>query len=393
VARVGGGVRRQMKVPLVDLGPQHAETASDALRAIGEVVSSGRFILGEAVAQFERTMAGLAGTADAVAVASGTDALVLALRALGVGADGGGGARDLVITTPLTFAATAEAIVRAGAHPVFCDVDPDSLCLSPGAVRARIEAMRAGERARLRAIVPVHLFGRACEMRALAEIARAHGLRIVEDAAQAIGARAGDARVGGTGNAGCFSFFPSKNLGGWGDGGAVTTADPAIAARVRRLRVHGAEAGRFVELGMNSRLDALQAAVLGVKAPHLARWTAERVRVAERYRALLAPLSERVVLPVHGPAGEHVFHMYVVRVPRGRDAMSALLARAGVETRAYYATPLHREPCFAPFDSPRLPSAERAAGELLALPLFYGITAEQQDYVARSLGRALDELA
>jgi dTDP-4-amino-4,6-dideoxygalactose transaminase len=299
--------------------------------------------------------------AHAVGVASGTDALVLALRAAGV-AEG-----DLVATTPLTFAATAEAIVHAGARPLFCDVDPRTLCLSPAAVEARLAALTSEDRARVRAIVPVHLFGRACDIEGL----RRFGLTIVEDCAQAIGAR-------GTGALGALSFFPSKNLGAWGDGGAVTTRDPEIAARVQRLRAHGAANGRFVEVGYNSRLDAVQAAVLEVKLSRLEAWTRARVRAAARYRELLSACA-RVRLLDPAPAGTDVAHMFVVLAHR-RDALVTELGARGIEARAYYATPLHAQPAYRQEVS--LPEAEAAAERIVALPMFYGISDAQMDAVA-----------
>ncbi len=367
-----------VKIPLVDLSPQHAEIADHALAAIGDVVKSGGFILGEHVVRFEQTLAGMCGVAHAVGVASGTDALVLALRACGV-SEG-----ELVLTTPLTFAATAEAIVRAGGRPVFCDVDAETLNLSPEAVRARIGELDSSSRAKLRALLPVHLFGRACDMDALFGIAREYGLVVVEDAAQALGARVAGRAVGGMGAAGCLSFFPSKNLGAWGDGGAVVTDDERVAERVRRLRAHGVEGGRHVEVGCNSRLDALQAAVLEVKAARLGDWTRARIAAAARYSALLAPLAPHLRVPLPGPAGTHVFHQYVV-LARRRDDLAAHLAEKEIESRAYYSTPLHAQPCFANRHAPRVPVAESAAREILALPFFYGITVEQQTTVCRAI--------
>jgi dTDP-4-amino-4,6-dideoxygalactose transaminase len=350
-----------VKVPFVDLAPQHAEIAEEALQAIAAVARGGRFILGETVASFERRLAESCGVRHAVGVASGTDALVLALRASGVGPG------DLVATTPLTFAATAEAIVHCGARPLFCDVDPRTLCLSPAAVEARLAALAPNERARVRAIVPVHLFGRACDLAGLAPL----GLTIVEDCAQAIGAR-------GTGALGAVSFFPSKNLGAWGDGGAVTTNDPAIAARVRRLRAHGNDGGRFVEVGYNSRLDAVQAAVLDVKLKRLEAWTRARVGAAARYRERLRHV--RLLDPA--PPGTDVAHLFVVRARR-RDQLIADLASRGIEARAYYTTPLHAQPAYR--EDISLPEAEAAAAEIVALPIFYGITDAQIDAVAMAV--------
>ena len=262
-----------MKVPLADLAAQHAQIAGEVMPAVAELLGRQAFILGPPVAEFERALAAHAGAAHAIGVASGSDALVLALRALGIGAG------DAVLTTAFTFVATGEAIVRAGARPIFCDVDPHTLTLSAESVRAEIA--RCAGKTRPRAILPVHLFGRAADMDALCAIAGEHGLAVVEDAAQAIGASASGRMVGAIGSAGCFSFFPSKNLGAWGDGGAVVTGSAETAARVRSLRAHGAgEDGGYQVTGMNSRLDALQAVVLGVKLRHLDAWTRARIAAA-----------------------------------------------------------------------------------------------------------------
>ncbi len=367
-----------MKVPLTDLGPQHAETGEAALAAVAAVAKGGRFILGETVARFERTLAELVGAPHAIGVASGTDALVLALQAAGI-APG-----DRVITSSVTFAATAEAIVRAGAEPVFCEPDPSTFCLSPAAARARVETMAPAARRRLRGIVPVHLFGRACDMAALGALAEEHRLVVVEDAAQALGGSTGGRALGTHGAAGCFSFFPTKNLGAWGDGGAVVTADEALAARVKSLRQHGIEHGHIVRLGMNSRLDALQAAVLDVKAARLATWTRARVAAAERYRALLVEALPTGSLQDSGADGEHVYHQFVVLTDR-REALARHLAARDIETRAYYTRPLHEEPAFQRFAPSEILPASPVAGRLLALPMFYGITEAQQRHVATAV--------
>jgi len=368
-----------VRVPLVDLGAQHATIRDEVMRAASEVIERQAFVLGEPVARFERTLARAVGALHAVGVASGTDALVLSLRALGVGEG------DAVLAPSLTFVASVEAIVTAGARPLFVDVDA-GLTMDPVAVGARI-ASAALDGYRVRAILPVHLFGRCAAMETLVDIAKAHGLAIVEDAAQAIGARCSLGAVGALGDAGAFSFFPSKNLGGWGDGGAVTTNDPRVADRVRSLRQHGRVASDaddvFEEPGANSRLDALQAAVLDVKARHLEAWTRARVEAATRYRALLAGV-DGVALPAEPTEGAtHVYNVFALRV-RQRAALAAHLASNGIASRAYYARPAHRQPAYARFHDDRapLPNTEAASRELLAIPMFAEITSAQQEYVA-----------
>jgi dTDP-4-amino-4,6-dideoxygalactose transaminase len=369
-----------MKVPLVDLASQEAAVAAQALDAIAQVARDATFVLGERVAAFERWLAGACGAAHAVGVASGTDALELALRGLGVGPG------DAVVTPAFSFVAAAEAIAAAGARPVFCDVDAATLNATPRTVadavaRARAAGLRVG------AIVPVDLFGLCAPVDALAALARAEGVPLVEDAAQALGARDEAGRPPGSrADAACFSFFPTKSLGAWGDGGAVVTSSAALADRVRRLRVHGASAPYVhAEPGRNSRLDALQAAVLLVKAPHVASWQAARERLAARYLAELARFP--VVLP-HAPSAPqvHAWHAFVVRTAR-RDELAALLRERGVESRVYYPIPLHRQPCFAPLAEPPLPVAEDACRTALALPVFPTMTEDQQAHVIESLGQ------
>jgi dTDP-4-amino-4,6-dideoxygalactose transaminase len=372
-----------MRVPLVDLAAQHAAIRDEVMAAAERVIERQAFVLGEPVAQFERTLAELVGARHAVGVASGTDALVLALRAVGVGV----GKEDAVITTALTFVASVEAIVVAGGRPVFADVD-ETLTLDVASVEAAVERARR-DGLRVRAILPVHLFGRAANMEALVALAKRdkrESLAIVEDAAQAIGARCALGAVGSIGDAGCFSFFPSKNLGAWGDGGAVTTNDPRFAERVRSLRQHGKSAGEesFAEPGMNSRLDALQAAVLDVKALHLEAWNRARRDAAARYRALLGGVTG-LELPAEAGAA-HVHHVFAVRTAN-RDALAEHLAARGVATRAYYARPVHRQPGYARFHDEREPLArtDAASREILALPMFAEITPEQQGYVAEGV--------
>lgn len=339
-----------MRIPLVDLRAQHATIASEVTAAVLDVVERQTFVLGEPVARFERALASWLGETHAVGVASGTDALRLALVAAGIRPG------DRVVTTPFTFIATAEAVVLAGAVPVFADVDPATLHLDPESVR------RAAREHGARGLLVVHLFGAAAPMEALLAVAREHDLVVVEDAAQAFGARG----VGG-GLARCASFFPSKTLGAWGDGGAVLTGDDALAARVRSLRQHGRRGEAHVEVGTNSRLDALQAAVLEVKLRHAAAWVAERRRLARRYVESLAPLAPRVVpRPVADCDAPNPF---VARF-EARDVVQARLVERGIDARAYYRRLVCDEPAFASSPRTSLPGATEAARTTMALPLY-----------------------
>ncbi|MGZ3439635.1 MAG: DegT/DnrJ/EryC1/StrS family aminotransferase [Polyangia bacterium] len=353
-----------MKVPLRDLRAQYAGIASGVEAAVKRVLESGYYILGEDVAAFERELAAATGRPHAVAVSSGTDALLLALMALGVGPG------DEVVTTPLSFFATAGAVVRLGARPVFADIDARSFNLDAGAALARVTD-------KTRAILPVHLFGRICELEPL----RRSGVPIIEDAAQAIGLP----MLGRGTRCATLSFFPSKNLGAAGDAGALVCEDADFADRLRLMRAHGSRP-KYVHpvVGGNFRIDTIQAAILRAKLPHLTAWNAARRRNAVRYRTLLegAPIG----LPEAVDA--HVWHHYVVRVPDGkRDALRAHLAAREIETEIYYPMPLHLQPCFAAlgYKPGDLPNAERACAEVLALPVHPDLTEAQQDHVAQSL--------
>ncbi len=370
-----------MPVPLLDLKAQFRLLEADVRSALERVLVSQQFVLGEEVAALEREIAAYLGGVEAVGVASGTDALLLSLMALEIGEG------DEVITTPYTFFATASAIHRAGARPVFVDIDPGTFLLRPE------QAIRAIT-PRTRAILPVHLFGQMADLAPLIDAAASRGIAVIEDAAQAIGATSEmggkPARAGAVGTFGCFSFFPSKNLGGAGDGGLVTTADPALAERIRTLRRHGEEAAYVhTRVGLNSRLDALQAAVLRVKLPHLERWNAARERNALRYRRLFeaaglaggpdAPL----VLPEARPGNRHTYHQYVIRARR-RDDLIARLRSAGIGCAIYYPVPLHLQRCFSglrhhPGD---FPVSETAAASTLALPVYPELTEAMQAEVA-----------
>ncbi|MRG92037.1 DegT/DnrJ/EryC1/StrS family aminotransferase [Polyangium spumosum] len=365
-----------MRVPLLDLRAQHRAIREEIDQAMARVVEAQAFVLGEEVRLFEEVIAARLGALHAIGVASGSDALLLSLVASGVGPG------DEVVTTPFTFFATAGAIARLGARPVFVDIEPASWNLDPARVLAAIGP-------RTRAIVPVHLYGRVARMEPWLDEARARGVAVVEDAAQAIDARRGGRAAGTIGTFGCLSFFPSKNLGAFGDGGMVLTNDPDKATRVRRLRTHGGEKMyRHDEVGMNSRLDAIQAAVLRAKLPYLEGWTEARRGIADRYRALLAEagISDFVRPAEDDPEGRHVYHQFTIRAVR-RDELRASLESAGIGTAVYYPVPLHLQPCFAHlgYHEGDFPQAERACREVLSLPISPTLTPEQQGYVVERI--------
>jgi len=373
-----------MAVPLLDLKPQLASIHGDVMRAIERVVSSQLFILGSEVADLERELAAYVGAPHAVGCASGTDALILALHALSVRAG------EEIVTTPFSFFASASCAALLGARPVFVDIDPDTFNIDP----ARIEDAIGPK---TKAIVPVHLFGQCADMDPILEIAERRALAVVEDACQAIGATYDSKRLSGTRRAGAigtiaaFSFFPSKNLGGFGDGGMMTTGDDALAAKLRMLRVHGErERYKHQEIGWNSRLDALQAAVLRVKLPHLDAWAAGRIAHAERYDRLFAAsglvAKERVRIPTRAGNAGHVFNQYTIRV-RERDALAEHLKARGIGYGIYYPIPLHLQECFqrlghSPGD---FPETERAAAEVLSLPVFPELASSQIEEVVQAI--------
>lgn len=388
-----------MKVPLLDLTLQYEKIAAEVQAAIERVCRSQQFILGAQVRELEGRLARYSGCEHGIGVSSGTDALLLALMALGIGPG------DEVITSPFTFFATAGTIARLGARPVFCDIDPRDFNLSPGRVEEIVtreyEVRGAGSDrqvihrktgGRLKAIMPVHLYGQVCEMDALMDIASRLGLYVIEDAAQAIGAQDGKGRmVGGIGYIGCFSFFPTKNLGAFGDAGMCTTNDPTLAERMRVLRVHGMEPKYHHSLiGGNFRLDEIQAAVLNVKLGSLDHWMAARDAHARRYTQQLQgiPPAGAVATPIQSRGGRHVWNQYVIRVQR-RDELRQYLASAGVGTEIYYPIPLHLQQCFAylGYSAGQLPEAERAAHEVLALPVFPELSPAQIDHVAGTIRR------
>jgi dTDP-4-amino-4,6-dideoxygalactose transaminase len=362
-----------VNVPLLDLVAQYRSIKDDVLPALQRVIEAQQFIMGPAIAELETALARLSAAAHGIACASGTDALLLPLKALDLQPG------DEVITTPFTFFATAGAIHNAGGTPVFVDIEPDTFNIDPAAVARAITP-------RTRAILPVDLYGQLAALERLLQAAAARRLPLIEDACQAIGARRsidGEWRMAGElGWAAAYSFFPSKNLGAWGDGGLIVTQDGALADRLRRLRLHGgAKQYHHDEIGTNSRLDTLQAAVLLAKLPHLAAWSARRREHAAYYSRALADVPQ-VRVPVVDRANEHIFHQYTVRAER-RDALQAHLKARSIGCAVYYPVPLHLQPCFAHlgYRAGRLPVAERAAHEVLSLPVYPELTVAQIDYV------------
>lgn len=374
---------RKRAVPLLDLSRQYAQIREEVLAALDRVCQSHQFILGPEVEQLERELAACAGAAAAVGCSSGTDALWLALLAAGIQPG------DSVVTTAFSFFASGSAIVRAGARPVFADIDP--LTFNLDAAHAE-RSLREDGGNRIRALLPVHLYGQCADMDALPRLAEEWEIPVIEDAAQAIGGRWQDKPAGSLGVAAAFSFYPTKNLSAYGEAGAVTTSDGAMADHMRRLRNHGSPR-RYLheEFGWNCRLDGLQAAVLRVKMRYIARWNEQRRERAAAYDRLFANAGfggngSPVQLPFREERALHVFHQYVVRVQR-RDALRSFLAERGIGTEVYYPIPLHLQPCFAylGYREGDFPEAERAAREVLALPMFPEITAEEQGYVVEAV--------
>jgi dTDP-4-amino-4,6-dideoxygalactose transaminase len=381
------------QVPLLDLKPQYQPLAAEIQAAIERVCAGQHFILGPEVRELEASIAGYSQCRYGIGVSSGTDALLLALMALGIGAG------DAVITSPFTFFATAGTIARAGARPLFCDIDSQTFNLSAPAVagflagqceRRGSELIHRASGARVRALMPVHLYGQLCDMEPLMESAHRHGLRLIEDAAQAIGAEdPQQRRAGSFGDVGCLSFFPTKNLGAFGDAGMCVTNDAALAERMQVLRVHGGKPKYYHALiGGNFRIDELQAAVLNVKLKHLDAWTAGRQRNAAFYDSAFAraQLGGALESPRASPGVRHIYNQYVVRV-RERERLRQQLAAAGVGTEIYYPVPLHLQQCFAYLGcrAGAYPLAEQAAAETLALPIYPELTEAQLQYVVDTI--------
>lgn len=363
-----------MRIPMVDLQAQYHDVAGEIDAAIQAVVRSGQFVLGPAVAAFERETAAYCGVRHAVSVASGTDALHLALRAAGVGPG------DEVVTTPFTFIATAGAISQTGARPVFVDIDSGTFNIDPALVEAAVNE-------RTRAVLPVHLYGQPADLAPIRKLCRRRNLVLIEDCAQSFGAEYGGRKSGAYGDMGCFSFYPSKNLGAYGDGGMIVTDDDAAAERLRRLRDHGRVAAyRHAMIGYNSRLDELQAAVLRVKLRRLDAYNRRRRENARRYGERLA--NSDVVPPVDNGKGLHVYHQYTIRTAN-RDVIRNALAAAGIASAVYYPVPLHRQEVYAA-DNPgaSFPAAEAAAEQVLSLPMYPELAEEQIDEVVRVVRQA-----
>lgn len=362
-----------MNVPLLDLKEQNSLLRPEIEAALGRVLDTNAFILGGEVAELEKELAGYCQTKHAIGCASGSDAILLALMALDVQPG------DEVITTPYSFFATVSAITRIGAVPVFVDIEPDTYNIDPAKIEEKITE-------RTKAMEPVHLYGQCADMDAINAISKKHSIPVVEDAAQAIGAEENGIRAGAMSEIGCFSFYPSKNLGGMGDGGFMTTNDDALANKLNALRNHGSEQRYYhTWVGVNSRLDGFQGAVLRVKLPHLESWTERRRENAQIYRELFtdAGLTEEITLPVERDNCRHIYNQYVIRVPNRRDDLRAYLTEKKIGTDIYYPVPLHLQECFAylGYREGDLPESERAARETLALPIYPELRREQQEYV------------
>jgi dTDP-4-amino-4,6-dideoxygalactose transaminase len=368
-----------MQVPLLDLKEQNQKLRPEIEAALGRVLDTNGFILGGEVAELEKRLADYCGTKYAIGCASGSDALLLAMMALDVRAG------DEVITTPYSFFATVSAITRLGAIPVFVDIDPQTYNLDVSQIEAKITS-------KTKAIQPVHLYGQCADMKALREISAKYSIPLVEDAAQAIGAEENGVRAGAMSEVGCFSFYPSKNLGGMGDGGFLTTNDDGVARKLIALRVHGSEERYYHKwVGLNSRLDGFQGAVLRVKLPHLDKWSDRRKTNANNYRQLFtdAGINEHAGLPYERENVRHIYNQFVIRVPNRRDELRAYLTEQGIGTDIYYPVSLHLQECFAYLDYKEgdFPESERASRETLALPIFPELKTEQQEYVVENIAK------
>ena len=363
------GTRR---IPLLDLEAHHRPLRAELLEAITRVIDSHQFIMGAEVRQLENEIAAYSGVSHGIGCASGSDALYLALLAAGVGRD------DVVVTTPFSFFATAGSITRVGATPLFVDIQPDTFNIDPEMIAAAVRA-----NPRVKAIMPVHLFGACADMDPILKIAGECGAAVIEDGAQSIGAEYKGRKAQSLGEIGCISFFPSKNLGGFGDGGMCLTSNPALASKLSSLRVHGTTKKYYhPHLGTNSRLDTIQAAILLVKLRHLDAWSEARARNAARYRQLLGDASLPIVLPIEAPyQTRHVYNQFVIRTPR-RDELKAHLQQHGIGTEIYYPLPLHLQPCYADlgYAEGSIPESECASKEVLALPIHAELPGEDIDY-------------
>lgn len=358
-----------MQIPLLDLKAQYNSIKNEIDKAVIGVLESGQYVLGPNVKGLEEEIAGYCGVSFGIGVANGTDALMLCLAAHGVGPG------DEVITSPYTFFASAEAVSQVGAAPVFVDIDPRTYNLDVSQVEAKINR-------NTKAIIPVHIFGQMADMDAVMEMAGKHSLFVIEDACQAIGAEYKGQKAGSVGHAACFSFFPTKNLGGYGDGGMVVTNDSGLADKVKLLRVHGSQPKYYHSvIGYNSRLDEIQAAILRIKFNYIDKWNQERAIKAERYNKFFS--GSKVSVPFASEDVKHIYHLYVISVPN-RDEVAAALSREGIASGIYYPVPLHRQKVYSHlgYGEGSLPIAENASKNTLAIPLYPDLTEEQQERIA-----------
>ncbi|WP_342349839.1 DegT/DnrJ/EryC1/StrS family aminotransferase [uncultured Nitrospira sp.] len=365
-----------MNVPLLDLKTQYASIKQDIQVVLDKVCAEQSFILGAHVQNLEQILAAFIGTDHAIGVASGSDALLLSLMEVGIEPG------NRVVTVPFTFFASAGVISRLHARPVFVDVMPETFNLDPGRLTDSLTSD-------VKAILPVHLFGQCADMETILQIADAQGIPVIEDACQAIGAARNGVQAGAFGRTGCFSFFPSKNLGGFGDGGLITTRDPQVAERLQLLRVHGSRSEYHHHfIGMNSRLDALQAAILQVKFQHLVEWTAKRQAHAASYQKLFQAcgLEERLTVPVVSSGNTHVYNQFTIRTPQ-RDELSAYLTQHGIGNRIYYPVPLHLQECYQDlgYHKGDFPVSEQLSQEVLSLPIYPELTPDQLQYVVDTI--------
>jgi len=379
-----------MYVPLLDLKAQYSTIKDEVSHAVDNVLESQHFIMGPQVKSLEEKIAAYTNCKHAIGVASGSDALLLSLMAIGVGHG------DAVITTPYTFFATAGAISRLGATPIFVDIDPKTYNIDPNCIedvfakKSIYQSRVTSHESRIKAIIPVHLYGQSADMDPIMGIAKKHDLTVIEDGAQAIGTEYKGRRAGSIGHFGCFSFFPSKNLGGFGDGGIVTTNSDEYAEKLRVLRVHGSKPKYYHKIvGCNSRLDTLQAAVIEVKLGHLDKWSAARKANADWYNDALTKaglVDRQLITPYEIPGGRHIYNQYVIRA-KNRDGLMARFKEKGIGTEIYYPVPLHIQECFADlgYKAGDLPHSEAAAKETMALPIYPELTSEQKQYVVDTM--------
>lgn len=372
-----------MKVPLLDLKEQYKTIKKEVLKTAEELFESQYFILGPRVASLEKEIAEYCSSKYAVGVSSGTDALLMSLMAMDIGF------RDTVITTPYTFFATAGSIARTGARPIFVDIDPKTYNISPECIESVIDSMSQTELKRLKAVIPVHLYGQCTDMAPILEICKKYNLVVIEDAAQAIGAEYRGQRAGSMGDFGCFSFFPSKNLGAFGDGGIVTTNSDDFYDKLCTLRAHGSQPKYYHKrIGGNFRLDAFQAAIVSIKLKYLDQWTKARQKNAENYRMLFkhASLEDVVEFPFE-KENRHIYNQFVIRVKKRRDDLRGFLNDAGIGTEIYYPVPMHLQPCFSDLKYKKgdFPEAEFAALHTLALPIYPELSNDQIEYVVEKI--------